>query len=72
MCSRENGIEAIVIDHGTITVTVVEIRGDKVRLGIDAPQNVTVHRQEIEDEIQRENQAATIKALESIDLTAPE
>lgn len=38
--------ESIVID-GNITVTVVEIRGDKVRLGIVAPKEIPVHRQEI-------------------------
>jgi carbon storage regulator len=32
-----------------ITLTVIEIRGDKVRLGIDAPESVAVHRQEIYD-----------------------
>ena len=30
-----------------IVITVVEIRGDKVRLGIDAPKNVSVHREEV-------------------------
>ena len=38
--------ESIVIDDN-IVVTVVEIRGDKVRLGIDAPKDVTVHRREV-------------------------
>ena len=36
-----------------ITIVVVEIRGDKVRLGIDAPKDVTIHRQEVYDAIQR-------------------
>jgi carbon storage regulator len=40
--------EAIVINND-ITVTVVEIRGDKVRLGIVAPKDVPVHRQEVYD-----------------------
>ena len=38
--------EQIVIGDGII-VTVVEIRGDKVRLGIEAPRDVSVHRQEV-------------------------
>ena len=38
--------ESIVID-GSIVITVVEIRGDKVRLGIEAPREVPIHRQEI-------------------------
>src|SRR5438034_531263 len=42
--------ESIVINND-ITVTVVEIRGDKVRLGIVAPKEVPVHRQEVYDAI---------------------
>jgi carbon storage regulator len=42
--------ESIVINDN-ITVTVVEIRGDKVRLGIVAPKDVPVHRQEVYDAI---------------------
>ena len=38
-----------------IVVTIVDIRGDKVRLGVDAPQEVPVHRQEVYEAIQREN-----------------
>jgi carbon storage regulator len=41
-----------------IEVTVVDIRGDKVRLGITAPKEVAVHRKEVYDAIRRENRAA--------------
>jgi carbon storage regulator len=41
-----------------IVITIVDIRGDKVRLGIDAPIEIPVHRQEVFDAIQREAQEA--------------
>lgn len=45
-----------------IEITVVDIRGDKVRLGISAPTQISVHRKEVYDAIQQENQkAATVK-----------
>lgn len=52
--------ESIIIGEGEdkITITVVDIRGDKVRLGIDAPTEIPVHRQEVYDAIQRESQKA--------------
>jgi carbon storage regulator len=42
-----------------IELTVVDIRGDKVRLGINAPSHVSVHRKEIYDAIKRENEQAS-------------
>jgi carbon storage regulator len=42
-----------------IVVTIVDIRGDKVRLGIQAPNHVPVHRQEVYEAIQRENRKAS-------------
>jgi carbon storage regulator len=42
--------ESIIINDN-ITVTVIEIRGDKVRLGIEAPKNVSVHRREVYEAI---------------------
>lgn len=45
--------ESIVINDD-ITIVVVEIRGDKVRLGVQAPGEVPVHRQEVYDAIQRQ------------------
>ena len=44
--------ESIVIDD-RIVITVVEIRGDKVRLGIEAPRDVPIHRSEVYEAIQR-------------------
>ncbi len=41
-----------------IEITVVDIRGDKVRLGISAPTHIPVHRKEVYDAIKRENRAA--------------
>lgn len=49
--------ESVVID-GEITVKIVRIDGDHVRLGIQAPNDVPVHRQEVYDEIQRTNREA--------------
>src|SRR4051794_34892469 len=46
-----------------IEVSVVDIRGDKVRLGINAPRSVAVHRKEVYEAILKENQsAAGVKA----------
>jgi carbon storage regulator len=50
--SRKKNESIIINDH--ITVTVVEIRGDKVRLGIEAPKDVTVHRREVYEAIQNQ------------------
>ena len=44
--------ESIVINND-ITIVVVEIRGDKVRLGVEAPKEIPVHRREVYDAIQR-------------------
>jgi carbon storage regulator len=46
----------------TIVITVLEVRGDHVRLGIDAPQDVEVHRQEVYDAIQTANLSAASPA----------
>ena len=46
--------ESIMIGDN-IVVTIVDIRGDKVRLGINAPTEIPVHRQEVYEAIQREN-----------------
>ena len=54
--SRKLG-ESIVID-GRITVRIMRLEGDVVKLGIEAPKEVPVHRQEVYDEMQKNNRAA--------------
>lgn len=53
--------ESIVINDD-ITIVVVEIRGDKVRLGVEAPKEVPVHRREVFDAIHRNEPVAEEKA----------
>jgi cytosine/creatinine deaminase len=53
---------------GNVIVKIVDVRGDKVRLGIEAPREVAVHREEVYEEIQRENQSAA--ALQPSDLSS--
>ena len=55
--SRQRDESIIIGDN--IVITVVDIRGDKVRLGIQAPTEIPVHRQEVYEAIQRENRKAT-------------
>jgi|SRR3954462_14205851 carbon storage regulator len=53
--------ETIIIGDD-IEITVVDIRGDKVRLGVSAPKSISVHRKEVYDAIRRENrEAAQVK-----------
>jgi len=51
--SRQRDESIIIGDN--IVVTIVDIRGDKVRLGINAPTEIPVHRQEVYEAIKREN-----------------
>ena len=54
--SRQRDESIIIGDN--VQVTIVDIRGDKVRLGIEAPADIAVHRKEVFDAIQRENRKA--------------
>lgn len=55
--SRQRDESIIIGDN--IVITIVDIRGDKVRLGIDAPTEIPVHRREVYEAIQRENLRAS-------------
>ena len=50
--SRRKGERIIIAEN--IVITVVEIRGDKIRLGLEAPADVPIHRQEVYDAIKRQ------------------
>jgi cytosine deaminase len=59
--------QAIMIGHD-VQITVVDIRGDKVRLGIAAPTTISVHRKEIYDAIREANQAAAEMQVADLDI----
>ena len=50
-----------------VEITVVDIRGDKVRLGIEAPAKIAVHRKEVYEAIREENERASRVADDEID-----
>lgn len=58
---RKKGESIIIDDHIEITITAVE--GDTVKLGINAPKHIAIHRKEIYLEIQEENKLATVGEL---------
>ena len=60
--SRKVG-ERLVIG-GNIVITVVEVKGETVRLAIDAPREIPVHRGEVYDAIQNENRKAAMTKLD--------
>ena len=61
--SRHRG-ESIVIND-EIVITVVDIRGDKVRIGVEAPSDIPVHRQEVYEAIKREAARAAAEGQKS-------
>ena len=56
--------ECLVID-GRIRVKIIRVEGDVVRIGIEAPSDVAVHRQEVYDQIQLQQQPALVKGRAS-------
>ena len=58
-------INETIIINDNIVITVVDIRGDKVRLGIDAPKDVPVHRQDVYEAIKRGESATGARRADS-------
>ena len=63
--TRKLGQSIIINDN--IEVTILDVKGDSVRLGVEAPKNVTIYRHEIYEEIKKENlKTAQQSSLEDI------
>jgi carbon storage regulator len=58
-------LEAIKIGHD-IEITVLSVEGDQVKLGINAPKNVEIHRKEIYFSILEENNKASLTSLDTL------
>jgi carbon storage regulator len=54
-----------------VVITVLEVRGDQVRIGIKAPRTVAVHREEVFAEIQQENRDAALRPGVGPDIALP-
>ncbi len=67
--SRQRDQSIIIGDN--IVITIVDVRGDKVKLGIEAPREISVHRQEVYEAIQRENRQAALLKPEDVRLLDP-
>ena len=61
--------ESLVIGN-QVTVTVLEVRGDQIRIGIDAPRDVQIHREEVYRELESENAHAAASARRARELAA--
>lgn len=70
--TRKKG-ESLVVNNN-IEITVLEIRGDQIKIGISAPKNVPVYRKEVYLQIQKENEASLkadgLEALKKFTVTA--
>lgn len=64
--TRKKGDSIMISDN--IEIVVLEVQGDQVKLGINAPRSVAVHRKEIYDLIQQENKSAQNVSKGTLDL----
>ena len=63
--------ESIIIGDNVV-ITIVDVRGDKVKLGIEAPKEIPVHRREVYEAILRENRQATLLKTDDAQLLGPQ
>jgi carbon storage regulator len=68
--SRQRDESIIIGDN--VVITIVDVRGDKVKLGIEAPKEIPVHRREVYEAIQRENRQATLLKTDDAHLLGPQ
>lgn len=58
--------DEVIMVGDDIEITLVDIRGDQVKIGVSAPRSVSIHRKEIYDAIQQENKAAAQASKASV------
>ena len=63
--SRKKG-ESLVVNNN-IEITVLDIRGDQIKIGISAPKEVSIYRKEVYLEIQKENEAAQQISMDDVE-----
>ena len=66
--SRKKDEKIVIGDN--ISIMVVEIRGDKVRLGIEAPRDISVHRREVYEAIKRKESGGDDREIETTTVSA--
>ncbi|NMB38275.1 MAG: carbon storage regulator CsrA [Firmicutes bacterium] len=60
-------IDQSIVIGDNIKIIIVDVRGDQVKLGIEAPKDVSVHREEVYEDIQQENRRAVVSRSINID-----
>lgn len=60
-------IDQSIVIGDNIKIIIVDVRGDQVKLGIEAPKDVSVHREEVYEDIQQENRRAVVSQSINID-----
>jgi len=66
--TRKSGEQIAIGDD--IVITFLEIKGTQVKVGIEAPRNVTIHRQEVYERVREENMAAAAMTAEALSLAS--
>lgn len=59
-------VDQSIIIANDIEITILEVRGEQVRVGIRAPRSVTIHRKEVFEQIREENRSATEATPDSL------
>ena len=64
--TRKKGDSIIINDN--IEITILDVQGDQIRLGINAPRSITVHRKEIYEQIKQENMVAANTSKSTVEV----
>lgn len=66
MLALTRKVKESIIINGNIEITILDISEGKVKIGIEAPRNIEIHRKEVYEQIKASNQEATQVALEQL------